>query len=224
MDKYRFKQLLESTLGNVKPLIIENLTTSLGTNYDSLSPEVQGLITTLNTQIKKSGKQITDVHIGEEIKQEKITSRPDNGGVDQTALSKITELLVDLKSYLKVSATTIYNTILQQQKSNPTKFNLDQPLSGYRSYTAQIEEFRRKVVDDGRTIEDVQRANCLPGFSQHHTGKAFDIVNQSPQWWNSNLPVKTWVENNCGNYGFEITYKTQGSLRIAEPWHLYYIG
>ena len=35
---------------------------------------------------------------------------------------------------------------------------------------------------------------------------------------------KKWVEENAGDYGFEITYKEDGPLRKKEPWHLFYVG
>ena len=36
--------------------------------------------------------------------------------------------------------------------------------------------------------------------------------------------MKDWVADYVKYYGFDVTYKTQGPLRIAEPWHLYYVG
>jgi len=100
----------------------------------------------------------------------------------------------------------------------------DEIVSGYRSYNDQVKNFGRKVKNDGRTIDDVQSYNTIPGFSQHHTGKAFDIFSTDPSWWDTNSDVKKWVADNCENYGFEITYKVDGTLRKREPWHLFYIG
>ena len=97
-------------------------------------------------------------------------------------------------------------------------------VSGYISYSDQVDNFGKKVKVDGRTIEDVQSYNTIPGFSQHHTGKAFDIFSTDPTWWNNNSKVKKCVEENAGNYGFEITYKEDGPLRKKEPWHLFYVG
>jgi hypothetical protein len=87
-----------------------------------------------------------------------------------------------------------------------------------------VDNFGKKVKVDGRSIENVQASNTIPGFSQHHTGKAFDIFSVDPSWWDSKPEVKKWVADNAIKYGFEITYKTNGILRIAEPWHLFYVG
>ena len=110
-------------------------------------------------------------------------------------------------------------------KKGVKKFGISGGLvSGYRSYEDQVKNFANKVLKDKRTIDDVQSANTLPGFSQHHTGRAFDIYSTDTKWWDGKPNVKKWVADNASKYGFEITYKTKGPLRIAEPWHLYYIG
>ena len=95
-------------------------------------------------------------------------------------------------------------------------------MSGYRSYGDQVKNFGNKAKSRG--VDNTQKANTIPGFSQHHTGKAFDIFSVDSGWWSSNSDVKNWVADNAKKYGFDVTYKTQGPLRIAEPWHLYYVG
>ena len=121
--------------------------------FDSLPEEIKLSINNLKS---KWGVTITQKHIDAEFKQEG-NIRPDNGGVSKTAEKKIMELIKDCK------------------KANP---NISYPVdikSGYRSYTQQVDNFGGKVKNDGRSIDNVQSSNCLPGFSQHHTGKAFDI-------------------------------------------------
>jgi LAS superfamily LD-carboxypeptidase LdcB len=170
--------------------------------FDSLPEEIKLSINNLKS---KWGVTITQKHIDAEFKQEG-NIRPDNGGVSKTAEKKIMELIKDCK------------------KANP---NISYPVdikSGYRSYTQQVDNFGGKVKNDGRSIDNVQSSNCLPGFSQHHTGKAFDIFSIEESWWDKNNDVKEWVANNASNYGFEVTYKKQGPLRVAEPWHLFYVG
>jgi LAS superfamily LD-carboxypeptidase LdcB len=150
----------------------------------------------------KWGVNITQAHIDKEFEQEGDV-RPDNGGVNTEAEKSIKELIRDCNN----------------------KFGfLGGVVSGYRSYSDQVDNFGKKVKVDGRSIENVQASNTIPGFSQHHTGKAFDIFSVDPSWWDSKPEVKKWVADNAIKYGFEITYKTNGVLRIAEPWHLFYVG
>ena len=128
----------------------------------------------------------------------------DSGGENTIARRQIDKLIADAKSKF------------------PKLSGINGIVSGYRGYDDQVSNFGNKAKKRG--IEGTQRANALPGFSQHHSGKAFDIFSVDTGWWNTNSEVKDWVANNAKNYGFDVTYKTQGPLRIAEPWHLYYVG
>ena len=164
-----------------------------------LPNNIQHAIDSLNT---KYGIKISDTHIQKELDQEK-NYRLDSGSINQIALSKIKQLI----------------SAAQKQFPKLASYGI---VSGYRSYEKQVDNFGKKAKHRG--IDATQKANTIPGFSQHHTGKAFDIFSVDTSWWNSNTDVKKWVANNAKKYGFEVTYKTPGQLRIAEPWHLYYIG
>ena len=165
-----------------------------------LPPNVQKLIDKLKTSY---GVNITQKHIDKEYEMEGDV-RPDAGSVDSQAEKKIKELIKDCK------------------KAHPNVNFPDSIVSGYRSYDKQVDNFGTKAKKRG--IEDTQSANCLPGFTQHHTGKAFDIISVDVGWWNTNSDVKKWVADNCKNYGFEVTYTKPNKLRIPEPWHLFYIS
>ena len=156
-------------------------------------------------KLKKSpyNLNITQDHIDKEFKMEG-GSRPDNGGVNKEAEKKVKELIIDCKlAYPNV------------------KYPSD-IVSGYRSYDDQVLNFGTKAKTRG--VDDTQKSNSLPGFSQHHTGKAFDIFSVENSWWDENKDVKDWVLKNAIKYGFEVTYVNTGKLRVPEPWHLYYVG
>jgi LAS superfamily LD-carboxypeptidase LdcB len=165
----------------------------------SLPQDIQSAIAKLE---KNYGIDITDDNIKKEFDQEG-NFREDAGGENSEAKKQIDKLVLDAKSkFPKLSKMGI--------------------VSGYRSYDDQVKNFGGKAKSRG--VDDTQRANTVPGFSQHHTGKAFDIFSVDTSWWDSNTDVKNWVASNAKNYGFDVTYKKQGPLRIAEPWHLYYVG
>jgi hypothetical protein len=172
--------------------------------FDRLPIPVQNAIKKLKTDW---GVEITELHLDREMKQEGQT-RDDAGSVNSDALAAINQLINDCK------------------KANPSVKYPYNIVSGYRSISTppedQVTNFGSKAQVRG--IDDTQKWNSLPGFSQHHTGRAFDIFSTDPSWWDTNPKVKNWVANKCEDYGFEVTYKTQGPLRGAEPWHLYYIG
>jgi len=47
-------------------------------------------------------------------------------------------------------------------------------VSGFRSFEYQRKIIERKLAA-GLTIEQIIRVSALPGFSEHHTGRAIDI-------------------------------------------------
>lgn len=165
-----------------------------------LPQDIQAAINSLKTQY---GLDITDANIQKEIDQEGNFT-VDSGGENPQARKQINSLVTDAK------------------QAFPKLSNVKGIVSGYRSYTDQVRNFGNKATKRG--IDNTQRANTIPGFSQHHTGKAFDIFSVDTAWWNTNSDVKRWVEENCGKYGFKVTYTESGKLRIPEPWHLFYIG
>ena len=177
----------------------ENPTKSEG---NTLPPQIQKLMDKLKS---KWGVVITQSHIDKEYEMEGDV-RPDAGSVNKTAENKIKELIKDCK---KAYPNVTYPADIK---------------SGYRNYDTQVDNFGKKVKNEGRSIENVQASNCLPGFTQHHTGRAFDIFSVDTSWWDKNSKVKKWVADNCGNYGFEVTYTKLNKLRIPEPWHLFYTG
>lgn len=186
--------------------VLDKIKNDTETNPKLSNSNIKALPTNIRDSIKKMEQKynivITDEHINKEFEQEE-NSVEDAGSVNTEAQKQVDKLIYDAKkNFPKLSKMGI--------------------VSGYRSYSDQIDNFGRKAKLGG--VDKTQRANALPGFSQHHSGKAFDIFSVETNWWNSNKDVKDWVLNNAGKYGFNVTYKTQGPLRIPEPWHIYYIG
>ena len=182
----------------------ENPTKSEG---NILPPQIQKLMDKLKTDW---GVNITQSHIDKEYQMEGDV-RPDAGRVNEVALTQITKLISDCK---KANPTVNF--------PNTAKHGVSGLVSGYRSYNTQVDNFGSKAKKKG--IDVTQASNCLPGFSQHHTGKAFDIFSVDSDWWDKNPNVKKWVADNCKKYGFKVTYTKPNQLRIPEPWHLFYIG
>ena len=82
----------------------------------------------------------------------------------------------------------------------------------YRTYERQKELFIQYVKKYG-SIKNAMKLRAIPGFSQHHTGRAIDVEPDS---------VRACVARNASNYGFEFPYKGENSLRAKEPWHIFY--
>ncbi len=117
-------------------------------------------------------------------------------------------------------------------------------VSAYRSVSSQQEVFTQHVQEvmaqKGVTEEEATTETKLtmtePGYSEHHTGLAVDVVDQD--WYNNytstvldasygDQPGAKWIAENAPKYGFIVRYPNgrEDITKITyEPWHLRYVG
>ena len=71
---------------------------------------------------------------------------------------------------------------------------------------------------------------AVPGTSEHQTGLAADIMDESYPFlneWQENTLAQQWLMAHCAEYGFILRYPTGTSDItgiIYEPWHYRYVG
>lgn len=116
-------------------------------------------------------------------------------------------------------------------------------VSAYRSVADQTAVFNEKferMKRQGKSDEEAERETMTdmtrPGYSEHHTGLAVDVVDES---WLASDPAWTleesygatkggqWLAAHVADYGFVIRYpadKTAITKISYEPWHLRYVG
>ncbi|RED00019.1 D-alanyl-D-alanine carboxypeptidase [Microbacterium sp. AG157] len=102
-------------------------------------------------------------------------------------------------------------------------------LSAYRSYTTQKSTYAGRVAVGG--VAEADRESARPGFSEHQSGMAVDIVpcNGSCRTLDdvAGSPQGAWVREHAWEYGF-ITRYAEGRESVSgyepEAWHLRYIG
>lgn len=116
-------------------------------------------------------------------------------------------------------------------------------VSAYRSISYQEQIFNENVnnlVWQGETQEaaekTVKETSTQPGYSEHHTGLALDIVDQnwSNHYIDNILSVEyaetdggKWLATHAREYGFILRYPKdkQAITEITfEPWHYRYVG
>ena len=94
--------------------------------------------------------------------------------------------------------------------------------SAYRSVECQVEIIRAKL-GRGQRIEDLLRVSAPPGYSEHHTGRAVDIV--TPECLSlepvfDRTPAFQWLERHAPEYGFTLSYPRGNRQGYQyEPWH-----
>ena len=97
--------------------------------------------------------------------------------------------------------------------------------SSYRSYNEQKEtyEFYEQIKGD-----DVKRYASLPGYSEHQTGLAFDILTLGVLTDDFDKTEEyKWLINNSYKYGFVLRYpkeKENITKFDYESWHFRYVG
>ena len=104
--------------------------------------------------------------------------------------------------------------------------------SGFRSYSTQKNLYNNYVNRDGKAAADTYSAR--PGHSEHQTGLAFDICENSGKYKNAcinsnfnNTEEALWLKDNAYRWGFILRYpegKTNETGYKWESWHFRYVG
>lgn len=96
--------------------------------------------------------------------------------------------------------------------------------SGFRSYQMQVTLYQNYVNKDGKEAAD--RYSARPGYSEHQTGLAFDLIGTD-----GNLVTEKkdsqWLLKHAAEYGFVVRYlngKENETGYMPEQWHLRYVG
>jgi len=100
------------------------------------------------------------------------------------------------------------------------------PASGFRSYLYQ-KNLIQNQLSNGRSLVDILTGNAIPGYSEHHTGRAIDICADSNISENEFYKTDTfaWMLENAARFNFRLSYPENNKCgMIFEPWHWLYIG
>lgn len=143
----------------------------------------------LYKQIEKSlGDKFTDDHFMKEI-QYSGPLKNENGGLTPETIKN-------------------FKLMVKQIGLTGAKYS-DQ---SYRDYNLQKDTFLKYAREKGGTISNGLKQAALPGFSQHHTGKALDFK-----------PYQSVSDGTLKKFGFIRPYKIDTGFRMPEPWHILFI-
>ncbi len=109
--------------------------------------------------------------------------------------------------------------------------------SGYRSVEYQQDLFdqqKQKWLDKGKNEQEAydmaKTVVALPGYSEHNSGLAADIVTPKHQNLDAdfaNTQAGKWLAQHAPEYGFILRYpENKQSITgiVYEPWHFRYVG
>jgi zinc D-Ala-D-Ala carboxypeptidase len=98
-------------------------------------------------------------------------------------------------------------------------------ISGFRSFDYQRKLVERKLAA-GLAVEQIICVSALPGFSEHHTGRAIDIGAPGcpplTEAFEQTLAFD-WLTRRGQDFGFRMTYPRGNQFGVIyEPWHWVY--
>ncbi len=96
------------------------------------------------------------------------------------------------------------------------------PLSGFRSYLYQ-QRLLERGLKHGKTIDELLKSQAAPGYSEHHTGCAIDIISPECLALSEDFEktdAYLWLSQHAAQFGFTMSFP-RGNPHgyIYEPWH-----
>ena len=89
----------------------------------------------------------------------------------------------------------------------------------------QTKLYQDYVNQDGKEAAD--RYSARPGYSEHQTGLAFDVIGTNGDLVTEEKAAQ-WLLDHAADYGFVVRFISKGRkgnrLLMAEEWHLRYVG
>ena len=127
------------------------------------------------------------------------------------------------KQYLQKDACESLHKMISAAKKDDVEIFL---VSAFRTVDYQYNIVKRKFKK-GQSEMEIFDVSAIPGFSEHHTGRAVDLhtngVNGVLTTDFENSKAFTWLMENAYSYGFRLTYpKNAGNGILYEPWHWFY--
>lgn len=146
---------------------------------------------------------------------------------DQPVLSELVVSEIDFEGRIFVlhkSAASAWS----QMKDAAAKDGIQlMPFSGFRSYIYQMHMIERHLKA-GRSLEDTLTEIAIPGYSEHHTGRAIDLHELGQSKLSQDFDQTQefqWLSSNASKFGFHMSYPKDNQMGIIyEPWHWFYTG
>ena len=161
----------------------------------------------------------------------KANSKVSNKGSYYSLRGKYDEIIVANKHYPMskdyypgenaTAKAAFLKLIAQMQKEG---YAISDNYSGFRSYATQAQLYQSYVNQEGQAAAD--RYSARPGYSEHQTGLAFDVIGTDGQLV-EDAGAAQWLLDYAPDYGFVVRYprgKESVTGYMHEEWHLRYIG
>lgn len=100
-------------------------------------------------------------------------------------------------------------------------------ISTFRSIAHQRTLVARKLAR-GESADQVFAVNAVPGYSEHHSGRAIDIGTPGCPALDEafeHTPAFAWLQQHAATFGFRLSYPRDNRHGVIyEPWHWCHVG
>ncbi|MBI2397407.1 MAG: M15 family metallopeptidase [Xanthomonadales bacterium] len=100
-----------------------------------------------------------------------------------------------------------------------------EPVSTFRSIAHQRALVARKLARGDR-IEHVFSVNAVPGYSEHHSGRAIDLGTPDCAALDEafeHTAAFAWLQQHAALFGFRLSCPRDNPLGVIyDPWHWYF--
>ena len=98
-------------------------------------------------------------------------------------------------------------------------------VSAFRSVEYQHQLILKKL-ESGLSIKEIIKVSAIPGFSEHHTGRALDLTTAESEPLEEEFDSTeafSWLSVHASSYHFAMSYPKDNPYdMIYEPWHWAY--
>jgi D-alanyl-D-alanine carboxypeptidase len=127
--------------------------------------------------------------------------------------------IFDREQYMTTQTLSCWHAMLAAAKQDGIELQL---VSAFRSVDYQCQLVRRKALA-GQTVDNIFRVSAIPGFSEHHTGRALDITcpnSEALEEVFETTDAFAWLQAHASQFRFFMSYPRNNAAGIIyEPWH-----
>ena len=128
---------------------------------------------------------------------------------------------------LRPAAQVGLNAMIAKAKAEGVQLGV---VSGFRSIADQDYLYFEVKAERGESAKTRAEVSAPPGYSEHHTGYAVDLIDESqPKTYVEEsfvtTPAYRWLMKNAAFFNFEMSFPQNNKDSLAyEPWHWRYVG
>ena len=146
---------------------------------------------------------------------------------EEAPQSELLQLNPNSTLKLRPAAQASVNAMIAKAKSEGVQLGI---VSGFRTLEDQDYLYFKVKAERGQSAKTRAEVSAPPGYSEHHTGYAVDLIDESKPDTHveesfETTPAYQWLEKNAAFFNFEMSFPKDNESAVQyEPWHWRYVG